>query len=905
MPAAKKKRPVKRQTKVPPMREVLARANYCGPLVNYATLFKYRTKKIANLTTGELVCRFAEDYLAVPEGSMVGLPLKFDPFQAAFIQAVFDNPHGTRKAILSVGRRAGKALPVDTPIPTPDGFKPMGELAVGDCVFDEQGKTCRVTDTTPVMINHDCYRLTFADLTSIVADRDHLWAVYDKTKVKPLKGINNVPLDIKTTGELLDDMDAPPGNYKNRYAIPYLTNPVDYPHRDLPIDPYLLGVWLGDGTRTTSGLTLGLRDADHIIARLQQTGEPLNILRRERGSCYCSVSNGKAGKRTDKFIHRLRTLGLAPKKHIPDQYLIASVAQRRALLQGLMDTDGYVCCRGQAEFTSKDRALCETAAELVRSLGMRCSLTSKPARCNGKDYGLSHIVRFYPTQQDNVVTVPFKRGRLSANRTKDTASPIVTIEPVPSVPVKCITVDSPNSLYLAGREYIVTHNTFVIAIILLACIVGPVARENSLVCSAALSRDQAALCFRLMLLMLQSSPELAGLWRAVPSGKKIFGLRKNVEYNALSADAKKGHGRLISVLLLDEAGQIAESENDYISMLRTSQGNYDDAMMFIVSTQAPSDHSFLSQEIDNATRKDAQKTVCHVYTTDPEADPMDEREWYFAQPSLGKYRSLIDIREQVKDALRLPAKLPGVLNLLFNQRVSLDTLAISPMVWKENAAQADPTVFQKASLVSLGLDLSTVNDLSAAVLTAKDDDDNLHVRVYAFSPQGGIAERSRRDKVPYDTWAAQEIIYAPPGDTLNYDLICQFLRETLAAEGIPVHQVHFDRYRIDVFKAAAQRQGFAQDAEFKDCGQGFVSMGPRIDALETALLERKVRHGMQPVLTLAAAHAVMEIDNVGNKRLTKKKSAQKIDALVALVMSAWPLVAPEEDQTIDIAALVG
>jgi len=447
--------------------------------------------------------------------------------------------------------------------------------------------------------------------------------------------------------------------------------------------------------------------------------------------------------------------------------------------------------------------------------------------------------------------------------------------------------------------------TFVIAVILLAFIVGPVAEINTLVCSAALSRDQAAVCFRLMYLMLLASPKLDGLWRATPSSKKIFGLRKNVEYNALSADAKRGHGRLIKTLLLDEAGQIVESDNDYISMLVSSQGNFDDAQMFIVSTQAPSDQSYLSLEIDNAIREQPKKTVCHLYECDKEADIADEAEWYYAQPSLGKYRSIIDMREQVNDALKLPAKLPGVMNLLLNMRVSLSTLAISPMVWKQNAQQPDLKVFQGGAFVSCGLDLSTVNDLSCAVLTAKDSEGKVHCLVYAFSPLTGIKERSMRDKVPYEEWARSGVIYAPPGQTLNYDLICEHMRVDLEEKGIVINEVHFDRWRIDVFKSAAVRQDFAKGAEFKECGMGFVSMGPRIDALETALLEGRIRHGMNPVLTLGAAHAVVEIDNVGNKRYTKKKSAQKIDGLIALVMSAYPHVAPETTPPVDVAALIG
>lgn len=467
--------------------------------------------------------------------------------------------------------------------------------------------------------------------------------------------------------------------------------------------------------------------------------------------------------------------------------------------------------------------------------------------------------------------------------------------------------DNPNitrkAILSIGRR---SGKTFCIAVILLAFVIGPEAVENTLVCSAALSRDQAAITFRLMNLMLMASPELDGLWRSVPSSKQIIGLRKNVTYQALSADARKGQGRGIYALLLDESGQIVEPENDYLAMLVSSQGNYDDAMMFIVSTQAPSDQSYLSTEIDNAAREGNPKTVCHVYEMDPEADIDNEYEWYFAQPSLGKYRSLVDMREQVKAAIQLPAKMPGVQNLLMNMRVSLDTLFINGILWKENSKQPDYEVFRRAKLVSCGLDLSMVNDLTSAVLTCEDEmTGEIHALTYAFSPADGIKERSDRDKVPYFAWAKDGTIYAPPGATLNYDMICEYLKLDLEEKGITINQIHFDRWSIHIFKSAAQRTGFATGAEFIECGQGYKSMGPRVSGIETILLERRLRHGMNPVLTLGAASAIVTRDPAGSRKLDKSKSAQKIDGLVALVMSIWPFIRKEEEKVIDISALVG
>lgn len=444
--------------------------------------------------------------------------------------------------------------------------------------------------------------------------------------------------------------------------------------------------------------------------------------------------------------------------------------------------------------------------------------------------------------------------------------------------------------------------TFVIAVILLAAIVGPIAVPNSVIASAAMSRDQAALCFRLMSIMLQSNDELDGFYRIVPSAKRIYGLRKNVEYMALSADAKTGHGKSLRFLLLDEAGQIVEAENEYISMLRTSQGSYEDARLFIISTQAPSHGSFLSMEIDSATREQPKGVVVHQYAADEDCDIDDQAQWYFANPGLGKYRSESDMAEQINDAKAMPAKMPGVMNLLLNMRTSTESMFISPMIWKENTGTPDLEAF-KTGTVCMGLDLSMVNDLTAAVLATQDDQGNYHALCYAFTPLGGIDERSRRDRVPYSDWAKDGSIYAAPGETLDYDLIAAYLRDQFEELGIEVHRVMFDRYRMDMFKAAAEREGFLTDCEFVPCGQGFVTMGKILDHTETVLLSRKLvqRH---PVLNLGASSAIVEQDHTGNRRLTKKKSANKIDGMIALAQALWGF-AETNDVPDDVTSWIG
>lgn len=445
-----------------------------------------------------------------------------------------------------------------------------------------------------------------------------------------------------------------------------------------------------------------------------------------------------------------------------------------------------------------------------------------------------------------------------------------------------------------------------ISVILLAYIVGPMAKEATIIRSAAMTREQAGLLYRLMALILQSSPALKGLFRVVPSSKKIVGLRKNVEYQALSRDAKSGHGQAIYVLCVDECGQIDAENDDFLDMLFSSMGTYEDAKTFLISTQAPSDAAFFSLEIDTATREKLENVVCHLYTA--KTDDLFSRDgWYQANPSLyGGYRSLDDIERNATDASLIPAKQNGFLNLFLNRRVALKSALIAPAIWRENAGPVDMEVFRRGE-VSLGLDLSRVNDLSTAVLAAEDDEGNVHVKCYAFTPLDGIEARERRDRIPLQQWVKDGHLYAPPGKTLDYEQIAGWLREELGGQGINVTSIYFDRYGSKEFFAACDRESFALSAKREPVGQGYLGMSPRIQALETALLQGKIRHGgNQPVLNMGAAAAIVIADASGNRKVTKEdlNIGPKIDGLVAMLMAVYPHVAKTE-AAFDVGAFIG
>lgn len=439
--------------------------------------------------------------------------------------------------------------------------------------------------------------------------------------------------------------------------------------------------------------------------------------------------------------------------------------------------------------------------------------------------------------------------------------------------------------------------TLVIGAVLWAYILGPAAVQNSVVACTAMSKDQAKLAFRLMKLM--AGPKLEGRYRIVDSKGQIFGLNKNVELITLSREAKTGHGRSIRVLLIDEAGQIEAPNDDYLDMLFTSQGSYDDAITFIISTQAPTDAAFLSAEIDAATTNQPKGTVCHVYAADADADINDPEQWAYANPGLGKFRSLSDMEKLAQDAKLIPSKQTGFKNLNLNQRVTQHELAFAPEAWRACNAMPSLDVFRNASSVCVGIDLSQKSDLTAAVVAAKDDEGRAHLLVYPFAPEDGLHQRSIRDKTPYDVWAREGVLHLCPGGIIGYDFVFSFLTERFLELGINPTTIAYDRWRMVEAKHEAERANFAPNAEWLEWGQGFQSMTVAIERFEDLLLRGKICHGDNPALNASAMTAVVAYDAAGNRKLEKgdgKKNhshRRRIDPLQAALMAVAPLAVAE------------
>ncbi len=346
---------------------------------------------------------------------------------------------------------ADEPLALDTPIPTPDGWTTMGALRAGDLVFGRDGLACMVVGVSDVHHDRPCYRVTLGDGTSIVADENHLWTVYDKSP--SFKCERTV-----RTGDLFRFKWA--GGKRFRIVRPAK---LDTPDISLPIEPYVLGLWLGDGDERNATISSGSEDVEHV--------ERLIIAASGYRTTRCAVKGGRApllyvtfvtsriGRHGRSVVGELRGLGLLKNKHIPARYLRAGTAQRLALLQGLMDADGSITDEGSCTFVNSNSRLVDDVHELLRTLGYRPQ--SKTTRIDNRwtKECTIHKLHFKARPDEPPFRMERKAAKIKAADIIDRSMGVLSVERVESVPVRCIAVDNDDHLFLAGIGMTPTHNT--------------------------------------------------------------------------------------------------------------------------------------------------------------------------------------------------------------------------------------------------------------------------------------------------------------------------------------------------------------------------------------------------------------------------------------------------------------
>lgn len=429
------------------------------------------------------------------------------------------------------------------------------------------------------------------------------------------------------------------------------------------------------------------------------------------------------------------------------------------------------------------------------------------------------------------------------------------------------------------------------AFLLLLHLCGPEAKPNSQLYSAAQSREQASVLFNLAAKSVRMSPDLHAVIIIRDTAKELVCAEIGTKYRALSADASTAYGLSPVFTVHDELGQVKGPRSELYEALETASGAHEEPLSVIISTQAPTDGDLLSILIDDARKGDDKRVKLSIYECDPNLDPFTEKAIKQANPAFGDFQNAKETLAMAEDARRMPSREPEFRNLILNQRVEMNSPFISRTVWQANGG---PTGDWGEAEVYAGLDLSATSDLTAFVPIAWQED-AWEVKPTFWLPKEGLREKSRADRVPYDTWADADLLETTPGKAIEYEFVAHWLFRFYQRH--KKLKIAFDRWGMKHLRPWLIKAGFTDDLIekiFVEFGQGFQSMSPALRDTEAALLAGKVRHGDHPVLTMCAANAVVTMDPAGNRKLNKAKAAGRIDGMVALAMAFG--VAPAEPE---------
>ncbi|BCF86084.1 hypothetical protein RQCS_56290 [Rhodococcus qingshengii] len=461
------------------------------------------------------------DSIASRGGISLGVPTGFKD-----LDEITNGLHAGQMIIVAARPGVGKALALDTPLATPSGWTTMGDVAVGDLLIDNHGKPTRVVAATDVMVDRPCYEVEFSDGTVLVADEQHQWLTETRASRRSAQnaktGYNRYKnqktfAEVRTTAEIASTVRCATADGRVNHSV-VNAKPLDLPTQDLLVPPYTLGAWLGDGSTACAQFTTAdpeiimLIEAEGLVAVPSNSAHLRYSLKlapedpvAPRDCVVCGKSfvpftsqvrtcgqscGGKARFMSDPVpaptcSHcggpsiglrlcqkcrneygtvqgRLRTVGVLGNKHIPVQYLRGSEAQRRAVLAGLLDTDGTVTAGGSVQFSVTNERLVRDAQELVVSLGYRCQMSTK--RVNGRTEASSTAFTLTFSTDDEVFGLTrkamlHKERRASKSTARSGSRYIVDVRPIASVPVRCVEVDNADHMYLAGHSMVPTHNS--------------------------------------------------------------------------------------------------------------------------------------------------------------------------------------------------------------------------------------------------------------------------------------------------------------------------------------------------------------------------------------------------------------------------------------------------------------
>jgi phage terminase large subunit-like protein len=530
---------------------------------------------------GDHFCRFAESVMCHTKGEIQGKPYRFMHWQRKLVMTTFGwvnvvkNSDGNtvkhrrfREVLVEIPKKNAKALSLTELIPTPCGWKRIKDLQVGDELFDKRGQVCRVTHLHPVIRDPDTFKITFSNGQTVVCNGEHEWVTESLLTPNPMVGKRSgcpqrtgayYHERVVSTYDIIKTLKTSQGAASHRLI---LHSGIECPERQLEVDPYFVGLWLGDGTTARAEITCAKDDYSHVLAMAQQCGFVVRSQLINSGGAL-NTNFDFHGNFSNRPPHKLKAaltrIGVLNDKHIPDEYLRASKQQRLRLLQGLMDSDGTINKNGKClSFTTIMPGLADSVLELVSSLGIKAVLSKRTNRCQTGATCEAYKVQFHAFRDEHeVFTLPRKlnRMRIKSDLQMRTARSrhvhIKNVERIPPVDTRCITVDSPDGTFLFGHTMLPTHNSD-LASIVAVYLVRADGVAKSYVYGCASDRKQAGIVYKESMNYVNASEFLREELQVVESKQKIVHIESGSFYEVVSADAYRNDGYDALGVIFDE-----------------------------------------------------------------------------------------------------------------------------------------------------------------------------------------------------------------------------------------------------------------------------------------------------------------------------------------------------------------
>lgn len=411
---------------------------------------------------------------------------------------------------------------------------------------------------------------------------------------------------------------------------------------------------------------------------------------------------------------------------------------------------------------------------------------------------------------------------------------------------------------------------------------------------AAADRQQASIVFDVAKRMVELTPALLKRSKIMGATKRIVNYSNAGIYQVLSADVGNKHGFSVSGLVFDEIHN-QPNRNLYDVLTKGSSDARANPLHFIITT-AGNDRNSIAFELHTKAldilngRREDPTFYPVVYGLADDEDWTDEKNWYKVNPSLGYTVEIDRLRDAFREAQQNPADEVTFRWLRLNQWVSSTVAWIPDQIYALGNEAIDMESLKGRECYG-GLDLSSSGDITAFVLVfpPHNGKEKYVILPFFWVPQDTIPLRVRRTSVPYDKWQAQGYLMATEGNVIHYGFIETFIDDL--GKIYNIKEIAYDRWGAVEMTQALEGMGFT----VVPFGQGFSSMSPPTKRFYELLMEGKMVHGAHPVLRWMAGNVVVDTDPAGNIKVTKRRSPDKVDGIVAAIMALDRCIRHEEN----------